>query len=179
MLHYLIGDATEPVDTQKPALICHVCNDKGRWGSGFVIAISKKDKRPEEMYLQWHKEGDKDLPLGSTQICSFTDGNYIANMIGQHDTRTINGVPPIRYEALERALKSVYHHAHENGMTVHMPRIGAVRSGGDWTKIEGIIKGTMGEIETYVYTLPHETDQWHQQYENEGTNEDRSNKTDS
>jgi hypothetical protein len=47
-LHYLIGDATEPV--LKPAVICHVVNDCGIWKSGFVIALSKKNATPEKCY---------------------------------------------------------------------------------------------------------------------------------
>ena len=39
-INYLKGDATEP--TKKPAIICHVCNDIGGWGRGFVLALSKK-----------------------------------------------------------------------------------------------------------------------------------------
>lgn len=36
-LHYLIGDATNPVI--KPALICHVCNSVNKWGAGFVVSL--------------------------------------------------------------------------------------------------------------------------------------------
>jgi len=171
MLHYLIGDATTPIKT--PALIAHTVNDKNRWGSGFVVAVSKEDRRPEEMYHRWHKkEGGKDLPLGAVQVCPFTNGNLIANMVAQHDTKPINGVPPVRYDALRQALKSVFYHAKENDLTVAMPRVCAVRSGGDWDKVEGIIKEEMGDIETYVYTLPNEKNQWPQKYENEDTDKD-------
>jgi O-acetyl-ADP-ribose deacetylase (regulator of RNase III) len=158
MLHYLIGDATEP--TQKPALICHVCNDKGRWGSGFVVAVSKKNDAPQKLYESWHKECGGDLPLGSVQTAPYTEGCTVANMVGQHDTKPINGEPPIRYKALRQALKSVYHYAGQNNLTVHMPRIGAQRSGGDWVKIQKIIKEEMGDIETYVYTLSNEVNKW-------------------
>lgn len=168
MLHYLIGSATDPIKT--PALLPHIVNNKGRWGSGYVIAVSKKDKKPEEMYYRWYKrekEEGKDLPLGAVQICPYVDGCEVANMVGQHDTKPIDGEPPIRYESLRQALKSVYHYAGQNNLTVHMPRIGAQRSGGDWNQIEAIIKEEMGDIETYVYTLPNEKDQWPQKYENE------------
>jgi len=165
MLHYLIGDATSPI--KKPALLPHVVNDMGRWGSGYVISLSKKDKTPEHMYHHWYSEENGDLPLGAVQLCPYVDGCTVANMVAQHDTRTINGVPPVRYEALRQALKSVFYHAKENNLTVHLPRIAGVRSGGDWTKIETIIKEEMGDVETYVYTLPNERNQWTEQYENE------------
>ena len=47
-LHYLIGDATDPV--QKPALICHCCNAQGKWGKGFVKALSARSPEPEKVY---------------------------------------------------------------------------------------------------------------------------------
>jgi O-acetyl-ADP-ribose deacetylase (regulator of RNase III) len=170
MLHYRIGDATDP-KTSGPALICHICNDKGLWGSGFVVSVSKKDDTPEHMYKHWHRREGKDLTLGEVQICPYTNGNYVANMICQHDVASINNVPPIRYEALEQALKSVFYHAKENGLVVCMPRIGAVRSGGDWSKIEKIIKEAMGDGEAYVYTLPQEKNKWPQQYESDASDE--------
>jgi hypothetical protein len=52
-----------------------------------------------------------------------------------------------------------------------MPRIGAVRSGGDWSKIEKIIKEAMGDGEAYVYTLPQEKNKWPQQYESDASDE--------
>jgi hypothetical protein len=164
MLHYLIGDATSPIKT--PALLPHVVNDKGLWGSGYVISLSKKDNRPEHLYLNWHDQEKKDLPLGAVQICPYISGCTVANMVAQHDVRSINGVPPVRYSALKQALTSVFYHAKKNGLTVHMPRIAGVRSGGDWDKIEEIIEETMDGVETYVYTLPSETSMWTQTYEN-------------
>lgn len=41
---YLKGDATEPIGTGHK-IIAHVCNNKGGWGRGFVLAISKKMER--------------------------------------------------------------------------------------------------------------------------------------
>ena len=45
-----------------------------------------------------------------------------------------------------------------------MPRIGAVRSGGDWDKIEKIIK-KYATVETYIYTLENEKNMWECEYE--------------
>lgn len=78
----------------------------------------------------------------------------VVNMIGQHCTMPLNGIPPIRYEALEKCILKVYSKI-KTGATVHMPRIGAGLAGGDWEKIEGIIKKNM-TVDTFVYTLPHE-----------------------
>ena len=48
-IQYVKGDATTPQgDGHK--IIVHVCNDLGKWGKGFVLAISKRWKEPEATY---------------------------------------------------------------------------------------------------------------------------------
>jgi len=50
-IEYVKGDATAPTgDGQK--IIVHVCNDLGKWGKGFVLAISRRWKTPEKAYRQ-------------------------------------------------------------------------------------------------------------------------------
>ena len=163
-LHYLIGSALEPV--KKPALIPHICNDKGLWGSGFVIAVSKWYTEPEKQYLAWKKSLTGDLPLGEIQTIQVEDDVWIINMIAQHDVRIIDGVPPLRAEALRECLINVNNIAIAKGATVHAPRIGAVRSGGKWEDIERMIKESI-TVDTYIYTLEVEKDMWAETYENE------------
>jgi hypothetical protein len=45
-LRYIVGDATAPED--RPAVIAHVCNDVEAWGKGFVLALSRRWKAPEQ-----------------------------------------------------------------------------------------------------------------------------------
>lgn len=163
-LHYLIGDALQPV--KKPAVICHICNDKVRWGSGFVIAVSRVLPEPERQYNAWGKLCKGNLPLGKSQVIQIDHGVWVINMIAQHDTQVIDGVPPIRIEALRCCLTSVNDFAKENGATVHAPRIGAVRSGGRWEDIERVILSTL-TVDTYIYTLKIEKDMWDTKYEND------------
>lgn len=44
---YIKGDATAPIGSGVK-VITHICNDIGGWGKGFVLALSKKWKMPEE-----------------------------------------------------------------------------------------------------------------------------------
>jgi len=177
-IHYLIGDATNP--NHKPCVIPHTVNDVGLWGSGFVLAVSKKNKDPEKAYKEWYREGrGSSVPfkLGAIQIIPFDKDMYIANMIAQHDVRFINGVPPVRYDALEKCLESVYNYAKNNKLCVCCPRICAVRSGGDWSTIESILQKMIDkyQINTYVYTLATEKDQWSGTvYENDSIEEEIS-----
>jgi hypothetical protein len=52
-LHYIIGDATEPI--KRPSLICHCCNDSAGWGRGFVVSLSAKYPEPEQAYREWFR----------------------------------------------------------------------------------------------------------------------------
>jgi hypothetical protein len=49
-IDYRTGDATDPVG-EGARIICHVCNDIGGWGRGFVVALSKRWPEPE---AQWN-----------------------------------------------------------------------------------------------------------------------------
>ena len=55
-IKYVVGDATSPqVEENTPFIIVHVCNNKNRWGAGFVKALSSKWKQPER---------ECELPIG-------------------------------------------------------------------------------------------------------------------
>ena len=55
---YIKGDATAPIGSGVK-VITHICNDIGGWGKGFVLALSKKWKMPEEAYRQWYKSQEE------------------------------------------------------------------------------------------------------------------------
>lgn len=142
MINYVKGDATAPIgDGQK--IICHVCNDIGAWGAGFVLALSKKWKEPERKYRLWFKEGphfDTPLTLGAVQFVRVEPDIRVANMIGQHGVhRGKDGSTPVRYDAIREALKIVAKEATAALASVHAPRFGAGLAGGDWNTIESII----------------------------------------
>jgi len=157
-IQYLTGDATFPVGSGRK-LIIHVCNDIGGWGSGFVIAVSKRWKEPEVNYRAWAKlraEQKKRLPLGEVQFNEVTDEIIVGNMIAQHLTQWVNGVPPIRYQALSEALDLVAHYALMNGCSVHGPRFGSALAGGDWKRIEEMIEKQLVAkgIPVTIYDFP-------------------------
>ena len=144
-IEYTKGDATEPKGEGKK-IIPHICNDYGAWGAGFVLAVSKKWKLPEEYY--------RAMPiyeLGHVTFHDVTNDIIVANMIAQHGLRTdLDGNPPIRYDALQEALNKVNIVAVEMKATVHMPKIGAGLAGGDWNEIEKIIESSL-MVKTMVY----------------------------
>ena len=84
MIHYVTGDATHP-EGHGHKIIVHVCNDIGRWGKGFVLAISKRWQEPEKAYRQWyaHPAGDNRMELGKIQPVRVEDDIAVINMIAQ------------------------------------------------------------------------------------------------
>jgi O-acetyl-ADP-ribose deacetylase (regulator of RNase III) len=147
------GDATRPVG-EGNKLICHICNDRGAWGAGFVVALSRRWREPEENYRDWHN-GKNNIPfvLGEVQVVKVEDGIWVANMLAQHGTRLKDGIPPIRYDALESCLEKAADHARDVGASLHMPKIGAGLAGGDWQKIKVIITKVVeaAGVDTTIY----------------------------
>jgi len=154
-LNYVVGDATQPVgDGEK--VIVHCCNDEGRWGAGFVLAVSYRWRSPEKEYRLWHK-GNVDFVLGAVQFVWVQPGITVANLIGQRGVRIgPGGEPPVRYDAIEAGLQIVAEWAKNSDATVHMPRIGCGLAGGRWDKIEPIIKKRLvdSDVPVTVYDLP-------------------------
>ena len=141
-INYTTGDATSPKgDGTK--IIVHICNDIGKWGKGFVLAISKKWKEPEKFYKESFSKEPKPK-LGEVQFVAVSDGIYVANIIGQHGiARKNSNTKPIRYDAVEEGLHKVAEKAKQLNASVHMPRIGCGLAGGTWVKIEEIISQTL------------------------------------
>ncbi|QXU48007.1 macro domain-containing protein [Chryseobacterium sp. D764] len=150
-IQYLKGDATAP-QAKGLKIITHICNDIGGWGKGFVTAISKRWKQPEQEYRDWFKNKEK-FNLGEIQIVQAEGDILVCNMIAQHKIITHSEVQPIRYDAVEECLLKLADEALQYNASVHMPRIGCGLAGGKWEEIEPIIKRTLlaKNVEVYVY----------------------------
>lgn len=154
-IKYIIGDAARPRGSG-PKIIVHVCNDIGAWGKGFVMALSRQWKKPENEYKKWSK-GQYPYPfkLGIVQYVKVEQNIWVANLIGQRDIRQKNKKPPIRYAAVKMGLENVAKFANMHKASVYMPRIGCGLAGGKWEEIENIIKKTLiaSSIPVTVYDL--------------------------
>ena len=136
---YVHGDATAPVG-EGPKIIVHVCNDVGGWGRGFVTAISKRWREPEQQYRAWHRgKGESPFELGQVQLVRVGEKLWVANLLGQRGLRSEGKTPPIRYDAVRAGLRRVCAHARAEGASVHMPRIGCGLAGGRWEEIGPIV----------------------------------------
>lgn len=165
MIHYKIGDATYPT-TPGPKVIAHVCNSKGGWGKGFVLALSKRWKEPEDAYRTWYRnESDPvagEFQLGAVQLVKVGVGElYVANMIAQlgygkdnsskHKSSDPDSAIPLRYDALRECLEALNTYANAASATVHMPRIGCGLAGGHWERVEPLLACIDRDV--YVYDL--------------------------
>lgn len=153
MIKYITGDATSPIG-EGNKLIIHVCNDLGGWGSGFVIALSRKWSYPEDAYRAMSKE---ERQLGEVQLvyCGRNEhgGIFVGNMIAQHGIGfDENGIAPIRYDAVRECLKKMNEFAIKTQSTIHAPRFGAGLAGGEWSKIEELIKENI-TVDVTIYDL--------------------------
>ena len=142
-LSYVNGDATFPAGEGRKILV-HCCNDKGAWGSGFVLAISKRWPEPEQQYRAMERH-----TLGTVGLVHVEPGIVLANLIGQTGTaKSEDGLPPIRYEALRKGFQRIVKWSSLATTTdpapfsIHMPRLGSGLAGGDWALIEPLIKAT-------------------------------------
>ena len=140
------GDATKPVSEGKK-VIAHICNDIGKWGRGFVMAVSKKWPHIRDEYIAWYKDG---FDLGQVQFVEADKDIWVANMIGQHGIRR-NAVVPICYESVKSCLQKVAEFAISREASVHMPKIGCGLAGGSWDKIQPIIQDTMERVDVTIY----------------------------
>ncbi|MFT4573014.1 MAG: O-acetyl-ADP-ribose deacetylase (regulator of RNase III) [Marinomonas primoryensis] len=151
-IQYLKGDATSPI-ADEHRVIVHVCNDLGKWGKGFVLAISKRWSKPEQIYKASFKTEPKPS-LGGVQFVQVDESLTVANIIGQHGIRSPRNKAapaPIRYDAVEQGLSAIGIHALGIGASVHMPRIGCGLAGGKWEEIEPIIERTLIAIGISVF----------------------------
>jgi O-acetyl-ADP-ribose deacetylase (regulator of RNase III) len=137
---YIKGDATCP-QAKGIKIICHVCNDLGGWGKGFVLALSKRWELPEAEYRKWHAAGkDGGFALGAVQLVQVEPYIWVANMVAQRGIKRGSSGQPIRYEAVASCLAQVATKARELGASAHMPRIGCGLAGGEWSKVEPLIE---------------------------------------
>jgi O-acetyl-ADP-ribose deacetylase (regulator of RNase III) len=155
MIQYVKGDATCPIgEGQK--IIAHICNDIGGWGRGFVLSLSAKWPEPEAAYKEWFLT-NKPVPfeLGQVIFAPVEPEITVANMIGQRHIKPLNGLQPIRYDAVRSALEKVSDFAMTKNATVHMPRIGCGLAGGSWDQMRLIIMDVLVDegIEVFVYDL--------------------------
>lgn len=156
MIEYVTGDATNP-QGDGPRVIAHIVNDEGKWGRGFVLALSRRDLAAEEHYRAWARNGmyddsefgPKPFALGQTQFVAMeAQMLFTANMCAQRGVRHDRSAPrAVQYDALRSCLEQLAEfcalYPVAGVASVHMPRIGCGLGGGSWEEIEPILRKTL------------------------------------
>jgi len=151
-INYVTGDATQPIgDGNK--IIVHICNDVGAWGAGFVVALSRRWRQPEQTYRNLFRDNTA-LKLGDVQLVNVEPDIWVANLIGQRSLAHRDGNPPIRYDAIRDGLTKLHKEAYQLEASIHMPRIGCGLAGGRWDIIKALIDDTLSGLQVTVYDLP-------------------------
>lgn len=155
-IHYITGDATEPIG-EGNKIIAHIVNDVGKWGAGFTASLSKRWPHLKSEYLKWWAgRTPLSFDLGQVQVIYMGGYIWVANLVGQHGVYSKANPEPINYTAVRKGLKGVEYYTRLPKSTVHMPRIGCGLARGKWELIEPIIREELCDkgIEVYVYGLP-------------------------
>lgn len=170
MIRYIKGDATCP-QARGLKLVAHVCNDAGKMGAGFALAVSERWPVVRELYLRWYAGDLKRVDhyprrtpfhyfcwqapfaLGAVQFVQLSNEIIVCNMVAQHGLRGGSKGPPIRYGPLGECLSEVAREAvrlrdtfgdNSRGVSVHMPRIGCGLAGGRWEEVGPIVERVFG-----------------------------------
>jgi hypothetical protein len=127
-------------------IIPHVCNNRGGWGAGFVVALSKTWPEPENAYRK--------LPsyeLGDTQFVEVEENLTIANMIAQDGFGSRLNPVPLSYMDLNFCLEEVFIQARDDKAHIYAPMFGCGLAGGDWTVIEKTLQALSYKTEVPVF----------------------------
>jgi O-acetyl-ADP-ribose deacetylase (regulator of RNase III) len=140
-------------------LVAHVVNDRGGWGKGFVLAISKRWPQAEKDYRDWAKSARREdassppFQPGEILITKVEAALGVAHLLAQRDYIAPDNPTPLSYEALTQCLRKLAGIAAARSASIHMPRIGAGLAGGDWSRIRRIIEQELGHLRVYIYTF--------------------------
>lgn len=158
-MQYVVGDATQPVGTGNK-IICHIVNDIGLWGAGFVLALGKRYPKAEEHYKEWSRGNGEHFHLGATQFVHVGGGTgsinnmiWVANMVAQRGVKNDKNPKPLQLDALADCLMLVDEWSETFSATVHMPRIGCGLAGGKWEEVSQVIAKFHFADYTTVYDL--------------------------
>jgi O-acetyl-ADP-ribose deacetylase (regulator of RNase III) len=130
-IRYLDGDATQPVGEDNKFII-HCCNNKRKWGAGFVLALSNRWPSTKTAYL------DSNMELGSCSIIKVEPDIFVINIIAQNGLGR-RRIRYVDYEALRIACSNIRSFVMKFKGSIHAPRLGSGLAGGKWSIIERIL----------------------------------------
>lgn len=144
----VVGDATDPLGNGLKIII-HCCNNRRKWGRGFVIPLSRKWPKTKSTYM----DKDNSMQLGTVSWVKVRDDLLVANIIGQ-DGYGRNGCY-VDYQALESGFELIAGVAEKMKASIHGPKLGSGLAGGDWSIIKTMLQNIFVKhgISVTIYKL--------------------------
>jgi O-acetyl-ADP-ribose deacetylase (regulator of RNase III) len=138
-IKYVEGDLFGPAKEASKdniVIISHVVNNKGAFGAGFVLHLSKHFPKVKDSYYKWSSSGQ--LKLGEVLFVDVGLRNElkIANMCAQ----TLGGERPLYYNALAKCMDTVGQEAEKHKAVIIAPAFGTNLAGGDFKIIEQLMQ---------------------------------------
>jgi len=127
-------------------IICHGCNNIGRWGAGFSGVLSSHYPDAEKEYRQL-----KQYNIGSVHFVDCKE-TIIGNIITQKGIRSPLNVTPFDITSFQQGFKACQEYGQANKLSIHMPKIGAGLGGGNWDEIFNVIQQEV-LVPTFIYYL--------------------------
>jgi len=165
-LHFLQGDATNPVEVEGPKILVHCVNCLGVMGSGIALTIKKRwpqvFSRYRDLFAVEHSGGTSYLKnselLGRCQVIKVGPDFSVANLFGQNETgiETIGDVDiiPADYRALRIGLANLKEQIRRfapKNISIVAPRICCGLAGGDWQTVQKEIEDVFGNMDINIY----------------------------
>lgn len=152
MIEFLKGDCLQNSDTKR--VIAHIVNNKGGFGAGFALAVSKRYPIVKERYKKWYHIGEyksSKFNLGDIQVIQIDDHLTFVSMLAQNGYTSKRNPVPLNYETLEKCLMKL--NRVESTAEIWMPKIGSGLAGGDWKEIEEMLNYFLKDRVVKVFEL--------------------------
>lgn len=143
IMQYVKGNLFDHLEPN--IIIPHVCNNKGGWGSGFVVPLGQKFPEAKTYYRQFIAEYD----LGTNQYIQC--GNVtVCNMIAQ----TLGGKRPLYYNKLAECMDNLAFYCRAQRIKkIFAPKFGSGLSGGNWDFVSELIIDCWSEFDVTIFYL--------------------------
>lgn len=151
-IHEVKGDAITAVMECGHDILLHICNNKGKMGSGIAWSIKQRCYPAYKAYMGNFNNGIGGL--GSTSY--YETPNYcIFNMVAQDGYGPAgSGICYLSYDALMQCLQQVKTFAdryNEKPSIVIPYLMGSYRAGGKWPVVKAMVGSVLEDYEVYIY----------------------------
>lgn len=145
VLKYVKGDLFS--EENKCKYIVHQVNCQGVMGSGIALEIKNRYPLAFKSYKDYCSMFDNTKNMLGKVDLSESNGKIIANLFAQ-DHYLPRGICHTDYNALEQGFNFLKDITKED---ISMPKIGCGLGGGDWNKVEELIKKVFDDRTVFVY----------------------------